>query len=432
MMITRAYRLGSWWVKVYDAILPFLVLVAYAVSAINVKLRKALSGRRGGVNRWRFTSDSDRPVLLIHTASRGEYEAVLPLIYRLINDGRFQIAVSYSSPSLVDTISLQDSLWASGFHPVDFLSSQLRLIAKLEPSLVLISKHDLWPNFLRACQALQVPVLLINAHFSQKGWRKFPVILAFRKSLLKMVSEVWTVSPEDAELVKRWTKDSVLSLVIGDMRYDRVLLRAQIGQERFRYLKNVLGRGLIGVLGSSWEKEERLVRQAWKRMNSSSTPLRLIIVPHEWNEKRMMTIEREFKDDGAQVVRFSQWIEHPSEIDVLLVDKMGILSEIYALGDWALIGGGFGRGVHSVIEPAAHGIPVLFGPHHEVSYESTLLIQEGGGIEIRTHNDLIAVWERWLNDPSLLKESGQKALKVVQERAGATEIAFQRILERLR
>ncbi|MFN3821846.1 MAG: 3-deoxy-D-manno-octulosonic acid transferase, partial [bacterium] len=304
--------------------------------------------------------------------------------------------------------------------------------AKLEPTLVLISKHDLWPNFLRACQALQVPVLLINAHFSQKGWRKFPVILAFRKSLLKMVNEVWTVSSEDADLVRRWTKGSVLSLVIGDMRYDQVLQRAQVGQERFRHLKDALGSGLIGVLGSSWEKEERLVWQAWKQMKSSTVPSRLIIVPHEWNEKRLTIIEREFKNVGGRVVRFSQWIDHPLEIDILIVDKMGILSEIYALGDWAFVGGGFGRGVHSVLEPAAHGIPVLFGPHHEVSHEATLLIQEGGGKEIRTLNDLITVWERWLNDPLSLKESGRKALKVVRDRAGATEIAFQMILERLR
>lgn len=426
-MISRPYQRGPWWIRVYDLFYTLLQPWVGVVSLFIPKLRKAWCGMGKGVTGWRITIREERSLLLFHTASRGEYETIVPLLKKLAEGGCYNLAVSFSSPSVEALVRSSPYVSASGYIPRDELSGQLRLLAQLEPVGVFISKHDLWPNFLRACQALRVPVFLINAHFSPSPRLNFSPSWAIYNRLLTMLDEIWTVSSECAEMVEKWTAGKVKVRYIGDMRYDRVWERAIEGKRRFADLRKYLKPGLIGVLGSSWPKEERLALQVWKRLKPLFPQLRLIIAPHEWDEKRLKGLEKEWGTTGIRAVRLARWLDDPHPVDIILVDLMGILAELYALGDWALVGGGFGAGVHSVIEPAANGIPVLFGPRYRNSNEAAQLLNRGGGIVIKDSGDLFYWWKRWAESDEECQNTGHKALQVVEMGTGATEKVYEQI-----
>ncbi len=426
--VKRPYHIGGFWFKAYDAILPFVSILVHIVGIFHHRLGTALRGRKGGVKVWRFGQFDEKPLILIHTASRGEFEGVLPLIERLHQAGVCRIAVSYSSPSVVNLVAETPGVWACGYLPLDFFERQLRFLARLEPNLILISKHDFWPNTLRAAATLNIPVILINANFHSASRRSLPIIKHFSQYYMKFLTAIWTVSDEDTQRAARYVKSGVELLTLGDTRYDQTLKRAKQGVQRFANLKVALGTGPIFVAGSTWSPEERMVWQVFSEIQREFKNAKLVIAPHELTEESFARIKSAAHEYNLTLKSYSSWNGETINESALFIDKMGVLAQIYSVGFAALVGGGFGKGVHSVLEPAANGLPVVFGPRYQNSHEAGLLIKAQGGFVISNSDDLRILWNRWLKDESSYRNASSRALEVVISKSGTTEKLYQKIL----
>jgi 3-deoxy-D-manno-octulosonic-acid transferase len=418
---------GSLWFNIYDALYRIGLLFAHILSLFNDKLKKSLEGSKGGVDNWDIGETDDRPIVLIHAASYGEFEGVIPLIEGLNYSGKCQVAVSFSSPSAEKTVSNTKGIIARGYLPRDLLYEQLKLLGRLEPSVILITKHDFWPNMIRAAKALDIPVIIINGNFHSGTKRLLPIVRSFHRSFMKHIKAVWTVSEADALRIEPLLSGVTELSALGDTRFDRVRQRAVQGKKRFSELKKALQSEHVFIAGSAWQPGERLCWDAFQSIVKDFPDAKLVIVPHEPTKEALRRNTMTARERGLSISMFSEWKGENIDSQALLVNEMGVLADLYTVGWAAYVGGGFGAGVHSVIEPAAHGIPVAFGPNHYVSYEAGLLINNGGGFVVRTVEELEKLWRDWLKNDESYNNAKNAASEVVKSREGVTK----RILEML-
>ena len=421
---------GGWW-ALYDAIVPLAVGVVRCGALFHPKLRESLAGRRGGVRSWRLAPADDRPLLLVHTASRGEFEGARILLERLLGERRYRLAVSFSSPSVQSAVTKLEGLWASGYLPLDRLSEQLAWLKAIKPCAVVVFKHDLWPNMIRAAQRLGIPLLVANANFHPRSQRNLPLVRSFHRVFMNSISTVWTVSEADAQRAAKFLSPQTELATLGDTRYDRVMQLALSGQKRFAGLKAAFGAAPVVIIGSSWHQEERIAWVAFAALRASFPELRMIVVPHEPTAAAIKRNRRFAEIHRLKLILFTGAEQGEKVSDVMLVDKMGLLAELYTVGWAAFVGGGFGVGVHSVLEPAAHGLPVAFGPHHHVSHEAGLLLEAGGGAVVQSAGELERLWRGWLENRDSYRKSAAAAYQVAASRAGATDRLIKALEERL-
>jgi len=409
------------WFGLYSLFLPAAYLVVKAISLFHAKLRESLKGRRGGLAQWRISQNDDRPGVLIHVASRGEFEGARPLIDRLAEAGNIKICVSYSSPSARKAVESTLSISCGGYLPLDFYTNQLELLRRLSPRVVAVFKHDFWPNMIRAAGDLGIPVVIANGNFHPGSRRNLPMIGAFHRVFMRGIDAVWAISDDDAIRARRLLSSRTRVQVVGDTRYDRVRTLAVQGQSRFQALRQALGSDRTIVAGSTWPRCERICWQAFSELRRDFPGLKLVIAPHEPTTAALARNLRAAAEAGVPVKIYSKWQGESIDAPVLMIDRVGDLAELYAVGWVAYVGGGFESGVHSVIEPAAHGLPVAFGSRHQMSHEAGLLIQSGGGFPVNSAGALIRLWRSWLEQPALRDQRAQSALEVVTSREGATE-----------
>lgn len=416
----------SFWFTIYEALLPPAELLMRIISLGNVKLRKALHDRRGGIKSWMIGEIDQRPGVLIHAASYGEYEGVRPLVDALVNRN-IRVAVSFSSPSAKGVVESTHGLWAYGYMPLDYLHRQVLMLGRLEPDVVMITKHDFWPNMVRAAAVLNIPLVLINANFHAGSRRFLPVARAFHRSFMKHIRCIWTVAEEDARRIEPLLSSGTELEALGDTRFDRVRQRVKMGEDKFRSLKEALASGPVIIAGSCWQPGERIVWRVMKQLKSKHPTLKLLVAPHEPDDGALSR-NRDFAASHRLEMRLlSQWDGSAIGEDVLYIDEVGILAELYTIGWAAYVGGGFGRGVHSVIEPAAHGIPVAFGPNYHVSHEAGMLVEKGGGFVINSVDILEKLWGGWLDDPDAYKRAAQAAGEVVSAHEGVTDLILAKL-----
>jgi 3-deoxy-D-manno-octulosonic-acid transferase len=217
-------------------------------------------------------------------------------------------------------------------------------------------------------------------------------------------------------------------VVTGDTRYDQVWLRAQRVDRASPTLERLRDTRTTIVAGSTWPGDEAVLLPAFEAVGRGKSA-RLIIAPHEPSVERVSRLVEWAKRAGFGVAR----LDEPSarHAEVIVIDRLGVLGDIYAVADIAFVGGGFhAAGLHSVLEPAAFGTPVLFGPLHDGSRDAGLLAQRGGGAPVSTDVELVRRLRFWMADPSARREAGDYARALVRSGVGAAERSFE-LVDRL-
>jgi 3-deoxy-D-manno-octulosonic-acid transferase len=203
--------------------------------------------------------------------------------------------------------------------------------------------------------------------------------------------------------------------VTGDTRFDRVQAITSQSQKN-EEVKLFIGDKKCIVIGSSWEQDEDLLS---KYINESLLGVKYIIAPHEINSSHLERIEKQIT---KRCIRYSNWINKQSDdYDVLVIDNIGMLSSLYQYGAVAYIGGGFGKGIHNILEAAVWGCPVLFGPNYHKFQEAIELIELGGAFVINDNNRLKIILDSLFTDNLILNESGKIASDYIYRNTGATE-----------
>ncbi len=403
------------------------------------KLARGLDGWRGAVEAleaWASRErDTGRPLVWVHAPSVGEAlmaQAIVTAARECRPD--LQVAFTHFSPS-AERIAGRVGAHVHGYLPWDARGPMRRALAALRPSAVAFIRTEIWPVLAREAQAAGCRLALLNAVLAASSSRLRPAARFALRPAYGRLDVVGAVSDDDAARFPVLGVPRSRVRTTGDARFDQVWARVQAAgrgsgamalAERLR-----AERGFTLVAGSTWPPDERLLAPAFARLRSAG-PARLIVAPHEPDDAHLTALERTLDHAGLGHVRLARVEAGDSPADVVVIDRVGVLADLYAAADAAYVGGGFHRaGLHSVVEPAALEVPVLFGPRHGNAREAAELAAAGGGWEVRDADTLAAALHRLAEDAGARAAAGAAALAYVRSRLGGARANAEALLELL-
>jgi 3-deoxy-D-manno-octulosonic-acid transferase len=368
------------------------------------RMEAALSGSVGREG-WK--------VVWFHCASLGEFEQGRPVIeaFRMSFPG-YKVLLTFFSPSGYEIRKNYQEADYVFYLPLDTPGNAERFVSLVQPDLVFFIKYEFWFNHLKVLREKRVPVYFISAifrpgqHFFQwyGGW--------FRKQLAGIT---WFFL-QDAESAALLTGAGIQQCsVAGDTRFDRVDAIVNHLQE-FPLVERFKGNTRIVIGGSTWPTDEQFLLS---RMKEKGANTKFIIAPHETNKERIDALMDRIP---LPAIRYSELNgENAVEIDVLVIDCIGILAHLYQYATIAFIGGGFGAGIHNTLEAATFGVPVIFGPNYHSFREARELVSLGGAFSVENQEQCDRVFNQLLLDTGAYAKSSSACKKYVQENRGVTD-----------
>lgn len=414
-----AYR-GA--IRMATALLPL-------AARFSPKLATAHRARAGVLDRMKAWADAHRdparPLVWFHAPSVGEglqAEAVMQALRGLRPDWQF-VYTHYSSSA--EALARRVPADIAEYLPYDTPEAAEALIAILRPQALIFTKLDLWPELATRAAARGVKVLIVAATVrpgsGRLGWPARDLLAPGYGAL----SAVAAIDPADAVRLAALGAPPAVISVEGDPRYDSVAAKvAAIGRDdpllRFGRAAPTL------VAGSTWEDDEAILLEAFARVRMTFPSARLLLVPHEPSVTHLAKVEELARQLPVPApVRLSSASE---PVPLLIVDKVGVLAALYGAGTMAYVGGGFRRaGLHSVLEPAAWGIPVAMGPRWTESRDAVRLREAGAAVGLPERRggldptgSLTELWSGWLREPEGCRTGGRKGRQVVESGLGAS------------
>ncbi|MFL5575613.1 MAG: 3-deoxy-D-manno-octulosonic acid transferase [Gemmatimonadaceae bacterium] len=400
------------------------------------KLARTLRARRGigeRFARWgRDGRDPARPLLWVHAPSVGEglqARPVLELFRRERPD--VQLAYTHFSPSAASFAASLDVDFRD-YLPFDTPADARLALDALRPTALVFSKLDVWPVLAERAAARGTRLGLVSATLAADSSRRSGLAAALLRDAYARLDAVGAIDAEDAERLVALGARRAAVAVTGDTRYDQVWARAARADPGSPLLAPLASGRPTLVAGSTWPADEEPLLAAWRELRGEQRvpDARLVIAPHEPTPAHLAPIERWAAAAGLTLARLAgvDATEGASAAaaDVILVDRVGVLGDLYALADAAFVGGGFhAAGLHSVLEPAAFGAPVLFGPRYRGSRDARLLVAAGGGASGASVADLFLHLHRWLGAEDARRAAGAKARAVVEGGLGAARRSFE-------
>jgi 3-deoxy-D-manno-octulosonic-acid transferase len=407
------------------------VLAAVAPSS-NRKLVATFAARRGAVARYEgFARDTTRPLLWMHAPSVGEGLQARPVLdmVRQRQPGT-QLAYSYFSPSARTFAASLDV----DFHdvlPFDTTPDMRAVLQALAPTALVFSKLDVWPTLAREASRRGVRLGLVSATLAAGSSRRSGIAGALLREAYGQLERVGAISTEDADRLVSLGVPARRITITGDTRYDQVWARTRHIERAAALLAPLRGPRPTLVAGSTWPADEAALLPAWHAVAARHRDIRLVIAPHEPTTAHLAPIIDWAASSGLRLARLGS--ADAITADVVLVDRVGVLGDLYDVAQLAFVGGGFhAAGLHSVLEPAAFGTPVLFGPHHEASRDARLLLDADAALTIPDGAALASTLESWARGDVQWRTAGSNARRVVHSGLGAAERSYALVAELLR
>jgi 3-deoxy-D-manno-octulosonic-acid transferase len=418
----------------YEGIAGIATLVTHLPLPGDGKLVRAFRERRDAQARlvaWGAAHrDRTRPLLWIHAPSVGEGLMAEPVLRALrAAHPDWQMVYTYFSPSAA-RFAAQLDVECTGPLPFDSARAADALLDALRPTALVVSKLDLWPRLTEHAQARGVRLGMISAALSPRSRRSGALARALLHDAYAALDAVGAVDPDDADrLVALGVRRACLRIT-GDTRYDQVAARAQAGHRVAPLLAALRSTRPTLVAGSTWPADEAVLLPAWRALRVAVPDARLIIAPHEPTEAHLAPIRRWAREASLTLATLDTV---DADDDVVLVDRTGVLGDLYALGIVVFVGGGFhAAGLHSVLEPASFGAPVLFGPRHHGSRDARLLKDARGGEPVRAVPELLRALRILFTEPDTRTRAGNAALAVVRAGVGGAERSYALVEDLLR
>ena len=411
--------------------------LARAVAAIapagEAKWRRSLSARRGIGRRytaWSRHRDPHRPLLWLHAPSVGEglqARVVIELVRQRRPD--IQLAYTFFSPS-AESFARQLPVDFTDYLPFDTRADADTVLRALRPTALVFSKLDVWPMLVGEASQRGVQLGLISGTVSDVSSRSGFVATALLHGCYEALDRVGAASEADAERIIELGADRARVEVTGDTRFDQVWQRARNVNRASSALAPLVARRPTLVAGSTWPADEEVLLEAWPAIRRDIPDARLVIAPHEPTPEHLRPIEAWAATEKLSLAHVST--PESSNADVVLVDRVGVLGDLYSIATAAFVGGGFhSAGLHSVLEPAAYGVPVAFGPRHSNSREAIMLARSRGADAVVTVDETIEVLEQWLGDATAREHAGSNARAFVQRGLGAGERSYDLVMRLL-
>jgi len=399
----------------YNIFIYFYVLGIRAASLVNEKAKLWVRGRKDILQKIEeaLTGNHDKEkIAWFHCASLGEFEQGRPVMEAFreaMPDHR--IFLTFFSPSGYEIRKNYPGADHVFYLPADSPEMAAKFVKVLSPDIVFFIKYEYWYNYLAVLKQRGIPTYMVSAIFrsSQPFFRWYGSW--FRKQLNNL--SWFFVQDEDSESLLRKIDIQQVS-VSGDTRFDRV--NAIAGQKKpVEGMDEFCKDSLVMLAGSTWPEDEKILLPF---ILETKTKFKFIIAPHEVHKAR---IDGLMSQVGSGGLRFSQASDkNVREARVLVIDSIGLLASLYRYAFVSFVGGGFGVGIHNILEPAAFGVPVIFGPNYERFREARELIREGGATSIKNEEDFRKVFGRMADVPGERDRASGICSAYVTSHKGAT------------
>ncbi len=391
------------------------------VAPFNTKANAWVEGRRGTWQRLLAKREALQGCLWMHCASVGEFEQGRPVLEALKKERpELPVLITFFSPSGYEARKDFPLATHVEYLPMDAHGIADRFLDLVRPSAVLWVKYEFWHHYLSALKARAVPTFLVSAIFRQEQ-AFFKWYGGTHRRMLTCFTQIFVQDKGSHDLLA--TIDVRNVVLSGDTRFDRVAEIAGALAD-LPIASAFKGDHSLLIAGSTWPADEALLLNAFTLWQHAP---KCIVVPHELEPAHLMAIEDRFPKpltcwselEGTTPENIAHTLGHQASA-TLLVDRMGLLAQLYRYADVVYVGGGFGDGIHSLLEAAAWGKPVIFGPRHHKFAEAKGLIDAGGGFEVSDAGQLRDVLELLLNDLDALARASAAARNYVRDRVGAT------------
>jgi 3-deoxy-D-manno-octulosonic-acid transferase len=395
----------------YDIGIRFYTLLIFIACLWNPKARKWIKGRRDWKRRLSRAFSQEDQVIWFHCASLGEFEQGRPVLEMVRKKmPGYKILLTFFSPSGYEKQKDNPFVDAVFYLPSDTYVNARDFLTMVPVSMAFFIKYEFWYNYLNILKRKQIPTYLISGHFT-RDQLFFKWYGAWYRKILHCYAHIFVQHASSIELLRTVGIENVT--VAGDTRFDRVIGAAG-NPQRFPYMDSFASEKPVIVAGSTWEKDEQLLAEAYHDLAGRC---QWVIAPHEIDTRHIERLKKVFP--GA--VLFSE-VKNDKETgsDVIIVDSIGQLLSLYSYGTIAYVGGGFGKGIHNLLEPAVHGLPVIFGPNTSRFREAADLVGIEAGHRINADTDLSKLLITYLDNPHLLEEAGSRLESYFKEHSGAS------------
>lgn len=373
---------------IYNFIIRFYIFIAKLLSYRNPKAKSWIDGRGFLFQKVLVRKKENSKVYWFHCASVGEFEQAMPLI-QLYKEQYpdMAILITFFSPSGFEYVQKKyPDEWTS-YLPFDLKQDVEKFIEIVNPEKVFIVKYEFWYHLLNCLKERKIPIYLISGIF-RKNQLFFKWHGSFFRKILMTFTHLFVQDEESKNLLNSINLQNVT--VIGDTRLDRV---TQIKKAHFfdKKLNTFFKNDKIFIAGSVWDNDIPILN---KIISLLPEKWKIVIVPHEITNFSYQKIKQPF-------IKYSKIENEIFSEKIVMIDTLGILSKIYRYAKFTYVGGGFGKGIHNVLEPAVYEIPVLFGPKYHKFLEAKKLIEIGAAFEINTQNIEMVLEKNILNEKSL-------------------------------
>jgi 3-deoxy-D-manno-octulosonic-acid transferase len=398
---------------IYNLIIYLYLLGVAVYSRFNEKVRKMWRGERDAFRVLREKVDPSAQYVWFHAASLGEFEQGRPLMEQLRCDHpEYNILLTFFSPSGYEVRKNYEGADIICYLPLDTITNARRFLRTIRPVMVFFIKYEFWYNYMHILKHRGVPVYSVSSIF-----RPDQVFFKWYGRQYGRVLHCFTHFFVQNEISKELlAKIGITDVsVVGDTRFDRVL-QIKEAAKQLPIVEEFVSNNEVGVFvaGSSWPPDEEIFIKYFNQ----HPEWKLIIAPHVIGEDHLRQIEKLL--EGRKVLRYTSAAEKMvNDYDVLIINCFGLLSSIYRYGDVAYVGGGFGVGIHNLLEAAVWDVPVFFGPNNQ-KFQEAQGLKKSGGFEISNYEDFARQMDRFAADAEELRAQGKKAGSFVESLSGAT------------
>lgn len=408
---------------VYKTGILFYTLGVKIASLFNPKARQFVKGRKNWRKKLAEKIETNARYIWVHCASLGEFEQGRPLIEEIRKQfPEYRILLTFFSPSGYEIRKNYELADVVMYLPVDTRRNAKKFLQLVQPEKAFFIKYEYWYFYIDELKKRNIPLFIVSAifrenqHFFKNSlWGKW-----YRQMLLK-TDHFFVQNEKSAQLLQTIGLNNFT--VSGDTRFDRVATIAN-GAKEIPIVEKFKNSQPLLIAGSTWKPDEELLAG----FINSRPNLKVVFAPHEVTPANMNRLEQLLKTSH---IRLSKAREN--EIDryqVLIIDSIGLLSSLYRYGNVAYIGGGFGVGIHNILEAATFGLPVIFGPNYEKFKEAVDLKNLGGAFPIQNTEQLESKLNDFLTDNSKLAEASKVCKNYIEKNVGSTNLILKKVFNK--
>jgi 3-deoxy-D-manno-octulosonic-acid transferase len=410
--ITFAYSKILLMKFIYSLAIAIYTGLIFLSSLFHGKAKLWISGRKSWRKKLKSEIDPEGIKIWFHCASLGEFEQGRPVM-ELIKEKApdIRIVLSFFSPSGYEIRKNYKFADCVCYLPADTPGNASEFISIIKPSMAVFVKYEFWNNYITELSKREIPLYLISGIFRPDQYF-FKWYGGFFRKILKKFTHLYVQDTRSFDLLHGIGIDNVT--VAGDTRFDRV---SQIAADAtaLPVIEKFRGGEKLFLAGSSWRPDEEIIAGF---INSDPGKMKWVFAPHETGKSNIDRLEKLFQ---TEVVRYSEFKEESSIARVMIIDNIGILSSAYRYATISAVGGGFGKGIHNILETACWGSPVLFGPGYHGFKEAVDLISEGGAFCYRTPDQFSDIVDKLLTNSELYSSASAAASGYIRKNTGATE-----------